>query len=86
MSTSRAQNIAHFNRLSEGDGDRYKQTMEDMEQDAEFTFALLSNELIRFKTLGLLWRAASEGVAGAIAILWLCHVVESRLVNSALSV
>ena len=67
MSTSRAQNIAHFNRLSEGDGDRYKQTMEDMEQDAEFTFALLSNELIRFKTLGLLWRQLRQrGLQGLL--------------------
>jgi phytoene dehydrogenase-like protein len=67
MSTSRAQNIAHFNRLSEGDGDRYKQTMEDMEQDAEFTFALLSNELIRFKTLGLLWRQLRQrGLPGLL--------------------
>ena len=67
MSTSRAQNIAQFNRLSEGDGDRYKQTMEEMEQDAEFTFSLLSNELVRFKTFVLLWRQLRQrGLQGLL--------------------
>ncbi len=56
MSTARDENIALFNSLSEGDGDRYAQTMQEMEQDAEFTFELLGSELIRWSTLRLFWK------------------------------
>jgi len=56
LSTSREKNISTFNTLCDGDGDRYAQTMADMERDAELTFSLLSNEILSFATLRLLWR------------------------------
>lgn len=92
MSTSRADNIAQFNLLSQGDGDRYKQTMEEMERDAEFTFALLSNELVRFKTLGLLWRQLRQrGLQGLLRFFgyamsssrdWLTQHFQSESIHS----
>jgi len=56
LTTSREKNVSNFNALHQGDGDRYAQTMQEMEVDAEFTFALLGSELIRFGTLKLLFK------------------------------
>ncbi len=56
LTTSRQKNIETFNKISEGDGDRYARTMAEMETDAEFTFALLGTELIRFGILRLFFR------------------------------
>jgi len=56
LTMSRQENIDNFNKLAEGDGDRYAQTMSEMEADAEFTFALLGSELIRLKTLLLFFK------------------------------
>lgn len=56
QSTDRERNVAAFNALNEGDGDRYAKTMQEMEQDAEFTFALLGSELLRWRTLRIFLR------------------------------
>lgn len=53
LTMSRQENIDSFNKINEGDGDRYARTMAEMESDAEFTFALLGAELIRFSTFWL---------------------------------
>lgn len=53
LTMSRQENVDNFNKLNEGDGDRYAQTMAEMESDAEFTFALLGSELIQASTFWL---------------------------------
>jgi phytoene dehydrogenase-like protein len=47
LTTCRETNVRHFNSLTSGDGDRYAETMSEMEADAEFTFAVLGSELLR---------------------------------------
>lgn len=65
LTTSRDQNISTLNALYQGDGDRYAQTMAEMERDAELTFSLLSNEIVSLATLRLLWREwRARGAAG----------------------
>ncbi|MEQ8800889.1 MAG: NAD(P)/FAD-dependent oxidoreductase [Haliea sp.] len=65
LSTSREKNISTFNSLCDGDGDRYAETMADMERDAELTFSLLGNEILSLATLRLLWREwRARGSAG----------------------
>jgi phytoene dehydrogenase-like protein len=54
LTTCRETNVRQFNSLTSGDGDRYAETMSEMEADAEFTFAVLGSELLRVKMLWLL--------------------------------
>ncbi|QIB65120.1 phytoene desaturase family protein [Kineobactrum salinum] len=95
LSTSRERNTAVLNELCDGDGDRYAQTMTAMERDAELTFSLLTNELVSFATLRLLWREwRSRGSAGlsqfageamASSRDWLCQHFRSDLARSLLA-
>lgn len=57
LKTSREENIRNFNRLAEGDGERYRETMAELEQSLDLTFTLLGSELWTFATLKLFSQA-----------------------------
>ncbi|MEJ8566388.1 phytoene desaturase family protein [Elongatibacter sediminis] len=50
LKTSREENVANFNALSAGDGDRYQQSLSELEQSLDLTFTLLGNEFWRWGT------------------------------------
>ncbi|MFT4823190.1 MAG: phytoene dehydrogenase-like protein [Cryomorphaceae bacterium] len=66
LTASRQENIDSFNKLHEGDGDRYSKTMSEMESDAEFTFSLLGSELVRVKTLWLFFKELRKRKLGGL--------------------
>ena len=53
LKMSRDENVKNLNRLATGDGDRYLQSMQELEQSLDLTFALLGTELWTFATLKL---------------------------------
>ena len=60
LTTCRETNVRTFNFLASGDGNRYAEAMSEMEDDAEFTFALLGGELLRVNMLWLLIKQFRE--------------------------
>lgn len=95
LTMSRQENIDNFNKLTEGDGDRYAKTMSEMESDAEFTFALLGSELIRIKTLLLFFKELRKrklkgmlnffGEAMSSSRDWLTQKFESQNIQALLA-
>ena len=75
LSTDRAKNIAAFNALSPGDGDRHKADVGGIEANASLLFGLLGGQLWSFSTARLLareaWKRRPRGLAdylgGALA-------------------
>ncbi|MEM1154934.1 MAG: NAD(P)/FAD-dependent oxidoreductase [Pseudomonadota bacterium] len=57
LTQSREDNVQSFNRIHSGDGDRYQQTMREMEGDAELTFSLLGSEPMRWGTVWTIIKA-----------------------------
>lgn len=55
LTTDRAANVAAFNALSPGDGDRHAADVGGVEADAPFLFALLGGSLWSWPTARLLW-------------------------------
>ena len=68
LTTDRAQNIATFNALAPGDGDRHAADVGGVERDAPFLFALLGGALWSWPTLRLLWgQVRRRGLRGLAA-------------------
>ena len=67
LTTDRAANVAAFNALSPGDGERYAEDVGAIEADAPFLFALLGGRLWCWSMVGLLarraWRDGARGLA-----------------------
>lgn len=67
LTTDRAANVAAFNALAAGDGDRHAADVGGVETDAPFLFALLGGDLWSWPTLKLLvkqaWRRGPRGLA-----------------------
>lgn len=67
LTTDRAANVAAFNRLAAGDGDRHAADVGTVEADAPFLFALLGGALWSWPTLKLLagqaWKRGPRGLA-----------------------
>ncbi len=51
LKMSRDENVKRMNRLAVGDGDRYRQAMEELEKSLDLTFTLLGSELLTWSTL-----------------------------------
>ncbi len=70
LSMDRAANIAKFNALAAGDGDRYRADLETVERDAALVFGLLGGALWTRATLTLLvreaWRRGPRGLAARL--------------------
>lgn len=68
LSTDRAANVAAFNGLSSGDGDRHKADVGSIEGNAPLLFGLLGGRLWSFSTARLLareaWKRGPRGLAG----------------------
>lgn len=60
LTTDRAANVAAFNALSPGDGDRHAADVGGVEADAPFLFALLGGSLWSWPTARLLWGQARK--------------------------
>ncbi len=70
LTTDRAANIARFNELSPGDGDRHKGEVETVERDAPLVFGLLGGSLWSWGTAKLLFgEARRRGLRGLAARL-----------------
>ena len=70
LTTDRAANVARFNDLSPGDGDRYRVEVEAVERDAELVFGLLGGALWSWGTFKLLFREMRRrGLRGLAARL-----------------
>lgn len=70
LTTDRDTNVARFNALAEGDGDRYRADMETVERDADLVFGLIGGALWKWGTARLLFREARRrGVRGLAARL-----------------
>lgn len=70
LTTDRAANVARFNDLSPGDGDRYRAEVEAVERDAELVFGLLGGALWSWGTFKLLFREMRRrGLRGLAARL-----------------
>jgi phytoene dehydrogenase-like protein len=92
LTTDRAANIASFNHLAAGDGDRHGADVGGIEHDAPFLFALLGGELWGWATLRLVMRetfkrgprglAAWVGRALVPARAWLEQHYRSELVRA----
>ena len=53
LKMSREENVKQMNELSPGDGDRYQQAMDELQQSLDLTFTLLGNELWTWATCKL---------------------------------
>lgn len=92
LSTDRAANVAAFNALSAGDGDRHARDVGAIEQDAPFLFALLGGALWSWPTFKLMaqqaWRRGPRGLAAWIgealvpARAWLEQHYQSPLLQA----
>jgi phytoene dehydrogenase-like protein len=68
LTTNRAQNIAAFNALASGDGDRHAADVGGVEADAPFLFALLGGALWSWPMARLLWgQVRKRGLRGLAA-------------------
>jgi phytoene dehydrogenase-like protein len=68
LTTDRAANVASFNALAAGDGDRHRLDVDGVEADAPFLFALLGGALWSWPTLKLLvGQARRRGLRGLAA-------------------
>lgn len=68
LTTDRAKNVAAFNALAAGDGNRHASDVGEIETDAPFLFALLGGSLWSWATLKLLFgQVRSRGVRGLAA-------------------
>lgn len=68
LTTDRAQNIAAFNRLADGDGGKYRADVGVIEADAPFLFALLGGALWSWPTAKLLFgQVRRRGLRGLAA-------------------
>jgi len=68
LTTDRAKNIATFNALAPGDGDRHAADVGGIEADAPFLFALLGGSLWSWPTAKLLWgQVRKRGLRGLAA-------------------
>lgn len=68
LTTDRAKNIAAFNALAPGDGDRHAADVGGIEADAPFLFALLGGSLWSWPTAKLLWgQVRKRGLRGLAA-------------------
>ncbi len=65
LTTDRAANVAAFNALAPGDGDRHAADVGAIEADAPFLFALLGGSLWSWPTAKLLMRAGAQARACA---------------------
>ena len=70
LTMDRAANVAAFNALSAGDGDRYRADIEQVERDAPLLFGLLGSALWTRATakllLGEAWRRGPRGLAARL--------------------
>ena len=92
LSMDRAANVAKFNALAAGDGDRYRADLETVERDAALVFGLLGGALWTRATLKLLlreaWRRGPRGLAARLGEglrsgrTWLETRYESDLVRA----
>jgi phytoene dehydrogenase-like protein len=70
LTKDRDANVARFNELAEGDGDRYRADMETVERDADLVFGLIGGALWSWGTARLLFRETRRrGVRGLAARL-----------------
>ncbi len=70
LTMDRAANIARFNELAAGDGDRYRYEVESVERDAELVFGLLGRALWSWGTFKLMFRETRRrGLRGLAARL-----------------
>ena len=68
LTTDRAANVAAFNALAAGDGDRHAADVGGVEADAPFLFALLGGALWSWPTARLLWgQVRKRGLRGLAA-------------------
>jgi phytoene dehydrogenase-like protein len=68
LTTDRAKNVAAFNALAPGDGDRHAADVQRVEADAPFLFALLGGALWSWSTARLLWgQVRKRGLRGLAA-------------------
>jgi phytoene dehydrogenase-like protein len=68
LTTDRAANVAAFNALAPGDGDRHAADVGGIEADAPFLFALLGGSLWSWGTARLLWgQVRKRGLRGLAA-------------------
>ncbi|AZL59397.1 NAD(P)/FAD-dependent oxidoreductase [Tabrizicola piscis] len=68
LTTDRATNIAAFNALATGDGDRHAADVGGIEADAPFLFALLGGSLWSWATAKLMWgQVRKRGLRGLAA-------------------
>ncbi|HQU69119.1 MAG TPA: NAD(P)/FAD-dependent oxidoreductase [Albidovulum sp.] len=68
LTTDRAKNVAAFNALAQGDGDRHAADVGGVEADAPFLFALLGGSLWSWPTAKLLWgQVRKKGLRGLAA-------------------
>jgi phytoene dehydrogenase-like protein len=68
LTTDRAKNIATFNALAPGDGDRHAADVGGIEADAPFLFSLLGGSLWSWPTAKLLWgQVRKRGLRGLAA-------------------
>lgn len=68
LTTDRAKNVAAFNALAAGDGDRHAADVGGVEADAPFLFALLGGALWSWPTAKLLWgQVRKKGLRGLAA-------------------
>ncbi len=68
LTTDRSRNVAAFNALSPGDGDRHGADVGGIEADAPFLFALLGGRLWGWGTVRLLWgQVRKRGLRGLVA-------------------
>ncbi|MEJ8572322.1 NAD(P)/FAD-dependent oxidoreductase [Microbaculum marinum] len=92
LTMDRDANVARFNELSAGDGDRYRADMETVEGDADLVFGLVGGALWTWGTAKLLFREARRrGVRGLAARLgeslrpsrgWLETTYRSELIQA----
>ncbi len=92
LSMDRAANVARFNALAAGDGDRYRADVETVERDAPLVFGLLGGALWTRATLKLLlgeaWKRGPRGLAARLgeglrsSRTWLETRYESDLVRA----
>ena len=68
LTTDRAQNVAAFNALAAGDGDRHAADVGGVQADAPFLFGLLGGALWSWPTARLLWgQVRKRGLRGLVA-------------------
>lgn len=92
LTTDRAANIAAFNALAAGDGDRHGADVGGIEADAPFLFALLGGELWSWKTARLMagqaWKRGLNGLKSWVGTAlqptrgWLETSYDSALVQA----